>query len=435
MAGGRSVPNEELREYEILEGPFSGTYGHVRIGRHKTGGWIRAIKQLHQHVLPEVIIQEAVKQQAIKSPYVVQIFELWDEPKAIVMEYCKIGLDRYLKERLTQTKGQLPYDEARDVLHGILQGLNDAHKAGVVHGDIKPANVRFGTAEKDRELGLPKLADFGAARKVSEAAQVLKGSTNWMAPEVLNGGPPTEASDYFSFGVLAYLVFTGHHPYFANDPSCLTSEDDNIANPVFRPIPLSVHRPDIPVQVADLVMALLSGDVEARRRGEVALKAALSQRLEPEEKPVPVSQIGQRHLTEEETAQLQVTYETARELFFREFLPLEAVKVLDTFLRDFRWERFEGQGITRIADCWSLRGFISNSMGLFDAAVDAASKGLRTDGDHANSLHVRGYAYVQLGRYVEAEADLSRALDLTRDVRKRGQITKLLETLRVRRGV
>jgi serine/threonine-protein kinase len=103
-----------------------------------------------------------------------------------------------------------------------------------------------------------------------------------MAPETLDGGEATKDSDYFSFGVLAYLMLSGRHPYFADDPSCLTSEDDNIRSLTFRVPPLSTLRSDIPQKVADLVMELLSRDAKVRARAEQDLKAALSEKFEPE---------------------------------------------------------------------------------------------------------------------------------------------------------
>jgi tetratricopeptide (TPR) repeat protein len=315
--------------------------------------------------------------------------------------------------------------------------LNDAHKAGVIHGDIKPANIRFGAGNTEEELGDAKLADFGAAKRLREEGPTIKGSTNWMAPELIESGDATPASDYFSFGVVAYLVLAGRHPYFANDPTCLTSEEDNIVNPTYRPEPLSVIRSDVPRAVADLIMELLARDTQARSRAEQALKAALSQPVEPEEPPGPpparpVAPLAVEALTPEEAAQLEMGYEQGRRRFFVYYQPTEAIETLDQILQQIRWERFANVRVTRIADCWSLQAYIHNSAGLFENAVDAASNGLTVDPDHVSSLHARGYAYIQLGRYREAHQDLTRAFDLATLPTKRRQISGLLSTLRAR---
>jgi serine/threonine protein kinase len=421
------MPEEKIREYKVIGGPFAGTYGEVVIGQHLHLNFKRAIKRLHAHVRSDVIRDEVLKQQAINSPYVVHIYDFFDlaeDRYAILMEFCPIGLTEYLRERFSQTSGHLPYDEARELLYGILRGLNDAHNAGIIHGDIKPANVRFG------EDTFPKLSDFGAARRQREAGFVIKGSTNWMAPEVLAGGETTKESDYFSFGVLAYLVLSGRHPYFAGDPSCLTSEEYNIANAAFVPERLSSLRTDIPIAVADLVMELLSrGGV--RERAEQALKAALAEppSLEP---GTPSAVMTADQPTPEEIARLGDAYNDARQKFFMFFRPRDAVEALDRVLDGFGTTRFKGKRVAKLADCWSLRAYINNSAGLFEAAISSATHGLEVDEDHVSSLHARGYAFIQIAKYTDAIKDLERALERTEDSKKRIQIRGLIETAKSR---
>lgn len=426
------MPDQQIREYRIIKGPFNGTYGTVSVGEHTTLGTKGAIKQLHSHVKTDLIRDEALKlKEVVKSPYVVQIHDFWNDPPAIVMEFCPIGLDQFLRDRFRDQDPQIGYDEARELLHDILQGLNDAHKQGLVHGDIKPANVRFGVGKTEDDLGVPKLADFGAARHIRGDAATIKGSTNWMAPELVEGGEATTASDYFSFGVLAYLVLTRRHPYFASHPSCLWSEEDNITSPTFRPQPLSAVRSDVPQPVCDLIMELLSRDPDARIRAEQSLKAALSQPVEPEAPPPPTLPVPSE-LTAQERDALEQAYDNARRYFFVYYEPVNAVAVIDLAMHKAQWERFIGKKVPRIADCWSLRAYINNSGGYFDDAIDAATKGLRVDGDHVSSLHARGYAYIQPGQYAEAENDLRRALQHAATPTKRRQTSGLLDTLKVR---
>jgi serine/threonine protein kinase len=422
-----------IREYEITAGPFSGTYGQVSIGQHKLLGWVRAIKQLHHHVRQEVLLQEARTLKEVRSPYVVQIFEFFDDPPAIVMEYCPTGLDSYLRERFTLVPNGLPYDEARELLHGLLEGVNDAHQAKVIHGDIKPANVRFGAGTAAGQLGLPKLGDFGAGRHLRDNTPGIRGSTNWMAPELLAGNEPTEASDYFSFGVLAYLVLTGRHPFFANDPSCLTSEQDSIASSAFVPVALASLRDDIPRRVGDLVMEVLSRDPRVRRQPVQELRTALAELPEREE-PRVIKTVVVEEPSTDELEEVEHVYSAARELFLSRFRPKEAVQLLDSTLSGLNWERFRGADIVEIAECWSLRAYINNAGGHFDDAVAAATNGLSVCGTHVSSLQSRGYAWLQLGQYGRAEEDLKNALELSREPRRRAQISKLLDTLRVRKA-
>ncbi len=425
------MDRKRIREYRIMAGPLNGNYGAVYIGRNPGLDRTNAIKLLHPHMRPKLIRDEAQKQMQVRSPYVVQIVDLWERPPAILMEYCPIGLGEHLVDRFRQTKGLLPFPEASELLLGILQGLNDAHKAGIVHGDIKPANIRFG------EDTLPKLGDFGAARRLRESGPAIPGSTNWMAPELLLGERATKASDYFSFGILAYLVLSGRHPFYTDDPSCLTSEEDNIGSTTFKPKPLSSIRQDIP-RVADLVMALLSRDPQERESAETSLKAALAAPPEPELEIAPPARPAEPISPEappptpEELLELESQYDLARQLFFVHFRPMDAENALNVFLSNFRWERFQGLRVPKLADAWSLRAFINNSAGLFARAIEAATNGLKVDTDHINALHARGYAYIQTGEYEKAKEDLESAMKLSQEPGKREQIGKLLKTLRIR---
>jgi serine/threonine protein kinase len=436
--GRQPMATLKIREYEVIEGPSVGTFGKTYIGIHEVLGKKRALKQLHSYIRSKVIEDEARKLMEVKSPYVIHIHEYFNDQgnETIVMEYCPTGLDAYLKDRFAQTKGHILYQEARQLLYAVLQGLNDAHKAGIIHGDIKPANVRFG------EDQLPKLGDFGAARrlgekidpakKIPDAATSLRGSTNWMAPELFKGEPATEESDYFSFGILAYLVLSGCHPFFSSDPSCLTSEEDNIVSKTFKPVPLKDLRKDIPSKVADLILELLS-EPGARKTAEISLKAALSEQLE-DTVTVPGELVAQvRGLTQDEAESLAKAYQGAKHTFFSLFRPKEAVDELTEFLEHFRWERFKDCRFDGLADAWSLRAFINNSAGLFNEAIKASSNAISVNPKHVNSLHSRGYAYIQQGRYEEAERDLTEALNLAEESHKRAQIRRLLDTIKFRK--
>jgi serine/threonine protein kinase len=428
----------KIREYEIIAGPFSGSYGSVWIGRHGVLKWARALKHLHSHVQQDVIKQEATKLMQVKSPHVVQVYDFFTaEPLGdfLVMEYCPVGLDQHLRQRFAQTGGKLPYNEAREILEGVLRGLNDAHSADIVHGDIKPANVRFGVGATDQQLGLPKLSDFGAARHLRQAEPGIRGSTNWMAPELLAGTDATRLSDYFSYGILAYLVLSGRHPFFADDVSCLTSEEDNIANASFLPQALTSLRSDINPIVGEHVMVLLSRDPDLRQKSAQTLIAALAQPWSPPSPTPPAVQAPPSPipgLTPEQLSELNAQYEHAKYSFFVAFDPRQAVDTLDSLLLEADWKQFVGKKIVVIADSWSLMGYIKNSWLLYDEAIEAATNGLTVHPDHVSALHVRGYALVHQSRYDEAKKDLERALAISTDPSKQRQISQLLHTIRAR---
>lgn len=421
-------PQKSMRDYIIEAGPFKGTYGSVCIGVHKIMRNRVAIKQLHPHIKSKVIQQEAEKLKKVKSPYVVQIYEFWIKEKAIVMEYCPFGLDSYLIKRFKEEEG-IPFEEARELLQCILQGLIDAHSSDIIHGDIKPANVRFGIGDTEKDVGDPKLGDFGAARSLEQAGQTIPGSNNWMAPELIGGGTATRSSDYFSFAVLAYLILSGKHPFYSDDPSCLTSEEDNIKNADFKIFDLASLRSDVPSHIADLIMELLSRNPEQRESIAENLKVALSERFALTKESTITAPSPILGLSNEEKEQLKKVYDQANRYFFRNYLAPLALETLDEFLEKIKWERFKNQRIATLADCWSLKAFINNNRREFSQAIDSASNGLLIDPDHINSLHCRAHANTQSGNYDKAKIDVTKALSLCSDENKERQLKNLLATI------
>ena len=120
-------------------------------------------------------------------------------------------------------RGGLGERGARGVLRRVAAALRYLHgEAGVVHGDVKGRNVLLGRGEAG---GGAKLADFGAARLVSEAApRGPRGTPAWMAPEVARGGAATPASDVWSLGCTALELLTGARPWSELGGACEVGE-------------------------------------------------------------------------------------------------------------------------------------------------------------------------------------------------------------------
>ena len=135
--------------------------------------------------------------------YVVQLFKVgWDaDPPYYVMEYLENGsLDELLQ-------GALPVERALTLFREIATGLMHAHNRGVLHCDLKPANILLDADHK------PRLADFGQARLVHERAPAL-GTLFYMAPEQADlHASPDARWDVYSLGVLLYRMLTGELPY------------------------------------------------------------------------------------------------------------------------------------------------------------------------------------------------------------------------------
>ena len=137
----------------------------------------------------------------------------------LVMDYIDgETLDDYLAEhssRVDRVEGEsagIPEDEVIRILRPIAAALDYAHGEGVVHRDVKPANVMI------RKDGHPFILDFGIAREIQETltrvtGKLSSGTLLYMSPEQLNGGQPKPAQDVYSFAAMAYECLKGEPPF------------------------------------------------------------------------------------------------------------------------------------------------------------------------------------------------------------------------------
>ena len=120
-------------------------------------------------------------------------------------------LSAVLRER-----GPLPHGEVRSIMGQAALALSVAHKARVVHRDVKPANIII------RRDGLVKLTDFGIARALDASGHTmhgeLLGTPNYMSPEQVLGQAATEASDLYALGIVAHEMLSGRRPFDRETP-------------------------------------------------------------------------------------------------------------------------------------------------------------------------------------------------------------------------
>jgi hypothetical protein len=204
----RSQPPCEVPGYEIRRFLGSGAYGEVWVGTDRTTGRQVAIKfYLHRGGLDWSLLSHEVEKLAFLSAdrYVVQLLDVgWDaEPPYYVMEYVEQGS---LDQRL-QKQGRMPPAEATSMLREITVGLMHAHSKGVLHCDLKPANVLL-----DQD-GKPRLADFGQSRLSHEQTPAL-GTLFYMAPEQADPQAVPDARwDVYALGAMLYAMLTGSPPH------------------------------------------------------------------------------------------------------------------------------------------------------------------------------------------------------------------------------
>jgi hypothetical protein len=194
----------------------SGATGEVFQGRDADGAEY-AVKVLHAALardrgLVGRFVAERSALLDIDSPHVVTVYDLVAEGQtlAIVMEYVPGGNLR----QLLSAAGPLPAREAARLGADVAAGLAAVHAGGVVHRDVKPENVLL---DNRRRPARPLLTDFGISRLIS-AEQLDRttgpiGTPYYLAPELIDGNPPTPASDLYSLGILLYELTTGAPPF------------------------------------------------------------------------------------------------------------------------------------------------------------------------------------------------------------------------------
>ncbi|MGK5682855.1 protein kinase domain-containing protein [Actinoplanes sp. URMC 104] len=195
---------------------------------------------------------EARMMAALRHPGVVQVYDYGEtaEGDYLVMEFVDgIGLSRRIEQA-----GRLTPAETMTVVAQVADALQVAHEAGIVHRDVKPANLLV------RPGGAIVLVDFGVAKSAAgtnlTGTNVVLGSANYMAPEQAEARPIGPATDVYALGAVAYCCLTGRPPYVGDNPLQVLSQL------VYGDLP--TLPPDVPPQVSALVLRALAKDPSHR---------------------------------------------------------------------------------------------------------------------------------------------------------------------------
>jgi len=245
-----------IGKYDVTEVLGRGGMGVVYRARDARIGRDVAIKTLTEGYSgnPDMLkrfYQEAGHTGNLRHPNIVTVYDFGDEDGLpyIVMEY----LDGEPLDKVIRESHPLHLSQKLDIIEQVCEALAYAHARGMVHRDVKPANI---IVQRD---GLVKLLDFGIARADEQPADatmthtgILVGTPSYMAPERLRGEPFDGRSDIFSTGVVLYQLLTGKLPFGNDYPANLQKilhED---------PPPLKDHLPACPPQMDPILLRALA---------------------------------------------------------------------------------------------------------------------------------------------------------------------------------
>jgi len=249
-----------LGRYQIVARLGRGGMADVYKGFQPSLDRYVAIKVLHPSMVEEAEFVQRFQREAknvarLRHPNIIQVFDYDNQGDIyyMVMEFLDGPTLKAALEEVHRRREEMPLLVALRIVSDVGAALAYAHEMGVVHRDVKPANIML-----DRS-GRVILTDFGVAKmltgtKVTVTGTVL-GTPAYMSPEQGSGEPGDSRSDIYSLGVVLFELATGRLPYDADTPLAVLLKHAH--DPL--PIPRSVN-PDIPESVERLILRSLAKD-------------------------------------------------------------------------------------------------------------------------------------------------------------------------------
>jgi serine/threonine-protein kinase len=240
-------------------------------------GRIVAVKMLHESLTGDEGFLQRFQQEAhaaanLTHPNIVTVHDIGQDGNRyyIVMEYVEGRTLKQMIRQHNQNGGIMPTNRALDLAIQICAGIGYAHRADLVHCDVKPQNV---LVTRDDRV---KVADFGIARAISEAtighqASQVWGTPQYFSPEQAAGQPATPASDVYSIGVILFELLTGQLPFVGDTPTALA-----LKHMQEEPSTVAAINPNVPDQLDQIVQKVLTKEPVGRYRTAGQLGRILS---------------------------------------------------------------------------------------------------------------------------------------------------------------
>ncbi|HEY3743119.1 MAG TPA: serine/threonine-protein kinase [Bryobacteraceae bacterium] len=271
MEGTLYSPGDRVSDYEVIEVLGAGGFGQVYKVRNTLSDRVEALKVLIPSLLgdaalTERFMREIKVQAALQHPNIASLLGVQRQDNRILMflEYIDgVTLDKALD------RNRLSPGTTAAIIAQVLNALGYAHAAGVIHRDVKPANIMI---QKD---GRVKLMDFGIARagqdrKLTSTGQAL-GSLHYMSPEQINALPDIDGrTDLYSLGIVMYQAITGTKPFDGpSDYSIMAGHLSTLPTP---PIALDGS---VPRMINDVVLRAVEKNRDLRFQSAQEFRQAL----------------------------------------------------------------------------------------------------------------------------------------------------------------
>lgn len=268
-------PPSMIGNYRVLGLIGSGAMGRVYLAHDAVLDRRVAIKVMSaryagNQIARQRFLRESRSVGAIEHPHVMTIHQVGEQGGLpyIVMQFLE---GRTLRDYRDRT-GPLPFDEALRYGREIAAGLAAAHRRGIVHRDVKPANVFL-----EGEARSVRIIDFGLARDVDAQGSAITcdgaliGTPAYMPPEGIEGAEIDARGDLFGLGVILYELLADQLPFSGRSVAAVLA-----AITKGQPRPLHEAAPSVPREVSDLVMRLIAHDKADRPADATAVAAELA---------------------------------------------------------------------------------------------------------------------------------------------------------------
>ena len=263
--------------YELIKRIGSGGMSIVYKARDRALGRLVAIKVLHESLTSDDGFLKRFQQEAhsaanLTHPNIVTVHDIGQDgyKHYIVMEFVDGKTLKQVIKDANQDGRFMPASRALDLIIQVCHGIGYAHRASLVHCDVKPQNMLVTSDDR------VKVADFGIARAVSSATQQqiisqVWGTPQYFSPEQASGDVATPASDVYAIGIVLFEMLTGRLPFKAESHTAMALKHLQTPPPM-----VTEFNALVPQQLANIVNKVLSKEPAARYRTAGQLGRILS---------------------------------------------------------------------------------------------------------------------------------------------------------------